>query len=504
MSPNIAALSYALLGIAVPFALILKLRPPLFLARCFAVWAGSAALLFFLDDPLLILCLSGVLLLILAPLAPMERISFFFVAVPCLPTYLHALLPFPGINWLVLLTHYKIAVLVLLVPLLFRSTPEGDRRAGASVADISIVLYAAMATFLVTAFVGFTAGPRFLIDQLLLLIVPYFVLSRTIRSPKDLESCFAALLTVSLILAAIALAATLKQWDFYRFKAPVSVFTVPDLRSGFLRIEATANTHSLGFHLALGILVLEFLKRHFQWGFIRLWIMRAMLLAALFFTDSRGAMLALAFAFVVYVAVIPKSKVLRRGMAALLAATAAVGLLFFISGDVSTVDAYGSFGYRQQLLTISVAHILEHPLFGDLNFAADPKFIPLVQGQGIIDITNYYLQIGLQYGLVGLILFMTVVFVVMHGLMGAIDRAASAGDAMQDLRIISALLLAGIAGWLVLVATTSAVGLTVHAGLILLGMGRAVPAMIPRTTSEPLRMETGPAGAHFVFRHRPR
>jgi O-antigen ligase len=504
MSPNIAALSYALISIAAPFALMLKLKPPLFLARCFAVWAGSAVLLFFLDDPLLVLCLSGLLLLILAPLAPLERISFFFVAAPCLPTYLHALLPFPGINWLVLLTHYKIAVLVLLVPLLFSSARDDGRRTGASVADISIVLYAAMATLLVTAFAGFTAGPRFLIDQLLLLIVPYFVLSRTIRSSKDLESCFSALLAVSLILAAIALASALKQWDFYRFKAPVSVFTIPDLRSGFLRIEATANTHSLGFHLAIGILVLEFLKRRFAWGFVRLWTMRAMLLAALYFTDSRGAMLALAVAIVVYAAVIPKSRALRRGMVALLVGTAAVGLLFFISGDVSTVDVHGSFGYRQQLLTISIAHILENPLFGDLNFAADPKFAPLVQGQGIIDITNYYLQIGLQYGLVGLILFMTVVFTVMHALMGAIDRAAAAGDAMQDLRIMSAVLLAGIAGWLVLVATTSDVGLTVHAGLILLGMGRAVPALMPQTTPEPLRVEPGPAKTHFVFQHRAR
>jgi O-antigen ligase len=505
MSANIAAASYALLSIAMPFALLGKLMPTPFLIRCFAAWTLSALLLFFLNDPLLILFFSGLLLLMLGPLAPVERICFFLVTAPCLPFYLEVFLPFPGINWLVLITHYKIAVIVLLVPLLFRSAPEDGLQRGISVADVCIVLYAGITTLLVTGFVGLTAGPRFLVDQILLLVVPYFVLSRAVRNAKDLERCFQAVLVVSLILAAITLVSTLKQWDFYRIKAPVSVFTIPDLRSGFLRIEATANTHSLGFLLALGVLVLEYLKLRFAWGFIRLWAMRGALLAALFFTDSRGAMLALAVALVVYFAVTPVSKVLRRGLMIVVLAAGAFGVLFLISEDASTVDTYGSIGYRQKLLTISVAHILEHPLLGDLNYFADPKFNPLIQGQGIIDITNFYLQVGLQYGLLGLALFMAVVVCVLRGLLRAINHLATADDeAAKGLRVMSTVLFAAITGWLALIATTSDVALTVHAGLILLSLGRAVSAMAPQRSREPVPVTAGPAGSHFAFQHRTR
>lgn len=506
MTPNIAAAVYAIFSIAMPFALVVRLRPLPFLVRCFAAWTIAVLLLFFLDDPLFILLLAGLMLLLLAPLAPIERICFFFVTVPYLPFYIEAFLPFPGINWLVLLTHYKIVVLVLLFPLLCPTKLDDGRQGRISLADICLVLYVAISVALVTASGGATAGPRFLIDQFLVLIVPFFVLSRAVQNEKDLESCFRAIFIVCLILASITLVSTLKQWDFYRMKAPPSVFTIPDLRSGFLRIETTANTHSLGFHLAIGVLVLEYVKRQFSWGFMRVWAMRGMLVAALYFTDSRGAMLALAVALVIYAAVIPTSKALRRTLMAVLLAAGTFGFIFFVSGDVSSVDKHGSFNYRQQLLTISMAHILEYPLLGDLNFAADPKFAPLVQGQGIVDVTNFYLQVGLQYGLVGLALFLTIVFVVLRGLLRTIDQlAATDSDAARSLRVMSAILLALIFGWLVLIATTSDVALTIHVGLILLGLGRAVPAMAPLSASQSSsQIALEPANTRFAFPNGPR
>lgn len=505
MSTSIAATVFAALGIAAPFGLLPNIRPTPFMMRCFAAWVLTALFLFFLDNQMLILLLSGFLLLILAPSAPVERICFFFVTIPCLPTYLQFYVPFPGINWLVLLTHYKIVVLVLLLPLLFRPAPNDGQPGGLSTTDACVLLYVAITTLLITAFAGFTAGPRFLIDQLLLFIIPYFALSRGVRNPEDLDSCFRAILFASLILAAIALVSTLKQWDFYRYRAPATVFTIPDLRSGFIRIEATANTHSLGYHLALGVIMLEYLKRPLALGLVRLWIIRGALLAGIFVTDSRGAMLGLAVAFVAYAAAVPTSKALRRTLLGALVVAAVSGFVFLVSGDASEFDTYGSISYRQALITISVAHILKNPLFGDMNFLADPSFAPLMQGQGIIDITNFYLQIGLQFGLVGLGLILAIVIGVLRGLFHVIDNSAAADtDETKRLRRMSAVLFAAIIGWLALMATTSDVGLSVHLGLILLALGRAVSMMAPRSARERAPVEARPSGAEADLHFRRR
>jgi hypothetical protein len=476
MSATVAGAVYAIAGFSSPFALVPKIANPLFLVRCFAVWLLTAMLLFFLDDYLTVLLLAGVILAVLAPPDPIDRICFFFVAAPCLPVYLQVYLPFPGINWLVLLTYYKVVSFVVLVPILFKQKPVGDRQVGFTIADTSVVIYTIVTVLLVTGVMGPTAGPRFLIDQLLLLVIPYFILSRMVRSQADLELCFRSILLVSLILAAIAILATLKQWDFYRLKEPASVFSIPDVRSGLVRIAATANTHSLGYHLAIGILFLEYLKSALGLGRLRLWLFRGMLFAGLLSTNSRGALLALVVAFGVYFVVTLRSAALRRLLLVAFVCAAAAGTFWLLTtDDASQLDPYNSVGYRQLLLKISVAHILEHPLIGDLNFLADGKFAPLLQGQGIIDITNLYLQIGLYFGITGLVLFAGIFIPTLRNLMRLVVRPrVSQAEDREKIRKMSGLVSAGVVGWSVLVATTSDVGLTLHLGLMLIALARAI------------------------------
>lgn len=476
MTPTIAATVYAMLGFSGPFGLAPRLAPTSFLVRCFAVWLLTALILFFVDDQLTVLVLAGVVLVVLAPSDPVHRIGFFLVAAPSLPAYLQAPLPFPGINWLVLLTYYKVVVFVVLTPVLFRLPPRDNGRGAFSLADASLVVYIVLSTLIVALSMGLTAGPRFLIDQLLLLGIPYLALSRGIRSRDDLDFCFRAILLASLILASIAVVATLKQWDFYRLKEPPSVFLIPDIRSGLIRIAATANTHSLGYHLAIGILFLQYLKKPLRLGFVKLWLFRALLLAGLLSTDSRGSVIGLTVAFFVYGIVMVKKAGLRWAMLISLAlAILGAGLWLMMTDDASSIDAYNSVGYRQLLFQVSIAHILEHPIFGDLGFMRDAKFAVLLQGQGIIDITSLYLQIGLSFGLVGLVLFFGLFALTMRDLMRCAMRPAAAGsESGDDIRRMSALILAALVGWLILIATTSDVALTLHLGLLLIALGRAI------------------------------
>ncbi len=53
---------------------------------------------------------------------------------------------------------------------------------------------------------------------------------------------------------------------------------------------------------------------------------------------------------------------------------------------------------------------MAEPIFGVTNPQHDPRLESLKQGEGIVDIVNTYLLIGLKYGFPGLFLFMYAIF----------------------------------------------------------------------------------------------
>jgi len=74
---------------------------------------------------------------------------------------------------------------------------------------------------------------------------------------------------------------------------------------------------------------------------------------------------------------------------------------------VGTVEA-DNIDYRGRLLEQSLMVAQRHPWLGSDTFLQAPEMESLIQGQGIIDIVNTYLQILLSSGLIGLSLFVGV------------------------------------------------------------------------------------------------
>jgi O-antigen ligase len=70
------------------------------------------------------------------------------------------------------------------------------------------------------------------------------------------------------------------------------------------------------------------------------------------------------------------------------------------SHEASTVD------YRIRLLDQAQILFQKNPLFGLPNYRETPEMEVMRQGQGIIDVVNSYVDIGLSYGIVGLGLFL--------------------------------------------------------------------------------------------------
>jgi len=473
MSANLAAMLYATIAMGLAAMVLPADAFGGNRIRGLAAWFLAALALLFLNDALITFLFMFVILLALAPFAPERRAAFFIIVAPAFPLYVQQYLPFPGINYLTLLDYYRVASFALLFPLLFVPRSRDAPSLAWTLSDSCVVGYVLYTSAMVGEGENFTSGLRFLLDQLLLVAAPYFAISRAAIRRQDVETCLRAFLVASAILAAVAIIATLKRWDFYRYKETLSPLTLPEYRGGFLRIGATINTHSLGFHLAACVVLLEYLKTSMAFGMIRLWGLRAMLLAGLFFTASRGATTALITAAGGYVVLSVRSSVIRWLLVVGMAGAAWIGATWLLSGDSAEFDTYGTFDYRQQLLSTSLRYISEHPFFGDIHFLQSGEFNALVQGQGIIDITNLYLQVALKYGLVGFALFFMPFALTLYRLSfvahdGADDLGGGGVHRMRS--AVAALLI----GWLVLIATTSDVGLTLHLGLVLLALGRSL------------------------------
>ena len=89
-----------------------------------------------------------------------------------------------------------------------------------------------------------------------------------------------------------------------------------------------------------------------------------------------------------------------------------INLLPYVGSEENTVTA----DYRTKLLENSWIVIQRNPVFGSVDYLETPEMQEMIQGQGIIDVVNTYIQVALNTGLVGLGLFVLFFAAVLAGL----------------------------------------------------------------------------------------
>ncbi len=473
MGATISALVYAMLGVLTPAFLLPFGSVVRVFLNTYATWLALLTALLLVGDPAITLICSFILVLIATPTSSTSRAAAFVVIVCAIPDYVSAPLPFPGINYLVEFNHYKVCAIAALAPVLF-STVRGPIGAPGATAVALLAVYSFYTALMTGLSTTFTGGLRMLIEHLLTLVLPALALQMAIRSREDFDEVCKGVLLASLVLGCVALVTTAKQWEFYRMHEPISIGALPDFRTGFLRVRATANTHSLGFHLVTGLLMLEILKRRLDLDWKRLAVIRFILIAGLITTDSRGSMVGgiIALAIVLFLAI--KNTGLKFVVLGLAGSAAIFGTLWLLTSDTTVVDPHGTIRYRQLLLKTSLEFIADNLLVGDVNYLTTGFFNHLIQGQQIVDVTNLYLQIALPFGLVGCLLFFGAFGTSVLSLLSAgMVAPNSADEEMAHIFRARCILLGGSVGWLALVATTSNVALTVHLSMVFMTLGHA-------------------------------
>ncbi len=443
--------------------------------RIAIVWILIAAVAFLIPNKWLMIAMIAAILAICAPFKSVDRVYLYIGVFAAIPASLGLNLPFPGLNYLIEINYAKVATIVLLGPVFIQKTFLSQTKF--NTVDGLLLAFVILTGVISIRDVSFTSMIRVTIDQMLLVFVPYIAISRSLTTQKEVENAVKALFVGIVILAAIGVFSTLKQWNYYVHVADVATSKMfNDYRNGFLRVGATLVPALLGLVAGVGMaasLVFRSKKEH---PGIYIFIFWGVFAFVLFVTGARGAWLATGLVLVAYGLLLKLSKPGRQFVYFLGAAIVCSVLVLVFQDSALLTDKYGTFDYRADLLRTSMEQIADRPLFGSADFLETARFAHLVQGEGIIDLVNVYLQLALHYGLVGLALYLGAHFLTLRGnlkLFGTLPRNKNAEENIKSLRRVIALLIASHVGFLLLIATISAVSYIWHFGYLILGMSAA-------------------------------
>lgn len=258
-----------------------------------------------------------------------------------------------------------------------------------------------------------TAALRSVFELFVDVFLPYFVFSRAVRDMRGFKDVISSYVIAAAIIGAVGIFEMARHWLLY---APVVSVLGLDWgysgylgREGMLRASASAGQPiALGFAMVVAVGFYYFLIN----GKTRVGgVFGALLAGGVIAPLSRGPWVGFA---AMVLAVVGTGRQAASKLMKLFFATALIfALLAALPGGRRIIDFLpfvgsvetGGVDYRQRLIDNSLIVIGRNPLFGSPNFLETPEMQEMMQGQGIIDVTNTYLGIALSYGLLGLGLF---------------------------------------------------------------------------------------------------
>lgn len=246
--------------------------------------------------------------------------------------------------------------------------------------------------------------------------LPYYAVSRGVQSVEQLKKTMFAYVVTCFPLALVGVFETGKGWLLYNtveaaLKQSWS-FGGYLMRGDGLRATSSFG-HSImfgyGMVIALGFyLLLQSQLKNKLFRLMGFGIIAAGLIAAL----ARGPWVGAAVLICVFLYLGKNgiSNLMKLGMAsvmalALISATPVGDKVINLLPFIGKTDK-GNIDYRAQLIDASFAVVAKSPLFGNKNFGKEPEMQKMIQGEKIIDIVNQYLNVLLNSGIVGLILFL--------------------------------------------------------------------------------------------------
>lgn len=409
------------------------------------------------------------------------------------------------INYLLTIDHYRLLTLALLLPSAVvllqsrRSTPIGK-----GPIDYLVVSYFLLVSALDFRDSSVTNGARGAVTHLIDILLPYYVVSRSIRTIEEFKGAFAGFIIAACLLAPLALFESVRGWRIYTaVQGPLGLN--PFVWSGYLgRAGLLRSAVSLGHPIVLGFVFMValgfmlFLGRSFTLRWQR-WLIWAALTLGLLSSVSRGpwvGALLLGLAIVI-TADRPFQHLLKAAvMIALVFVALSLStfgqqfldlLPFFGGNEAESVD------YRVELWSFVWPVVERNFWFGSQNYLMAPELRALaaVQGEGFADLVNHYFEVVLASGVVGLGLFCGSFLGALLGVWRVLRRKTTS----EEPRLLGAALFCTLLSVFATISTVS--NITAVSVIIwsLLGMCTAYSTMTRTPAKEP-------AGSSDISKHR--
>ncbi len=463
------------------------------------VWLGISAAAFLLPNFWLFIFVAIIFLQYYAKKVETDPVTLYLLLVCTIPPLGMAISGFGIVNYFFTINYVRLLSLMILLPALINLTHDRDTlRPLATLPDKLLLTFLLLTVALQLRDTTTTDTLRQAFYAFIDVFLPYFVISRSLRTPQQFKFAIAALLFSASISASIGVVEYLKHWLLYASLSSLWHISATGSylnRGNALRAYASYGgpivfgygmAIATGLYFYLSTLIIKTTER--RKGIL-------ILIAGLMVSISRGPWVGALGMLLTFILTGPQAaqrtgRLLILGILALLllpvipGGEKLVNLLPFIGHtDVDTID------YRQRLFHNGFIVIQQNPLFGSVNALKTPEMLSMVQGQGIIDLVNSYLEIAIFYGLVGLSLFGGFFMAILI----RINRSRQYFSDTPELAMLGRSLLATLIGVLVIIATVSTVGVIPTLYWILAGIGMAYTLLPGRSYNKlPNRQELSP------------
>jgi O-antigen ligase len=398
----------------------------------------------------------------------------------------------PGIGFLehlFQLSHPRLLSLFILLPAFFFLRRQNDTVPfGRLWPDRALLAFLLLNVVLYARDTSVTNTIRYAFYHFLGTFLPYFVISRSLKNLLVFRDALLSLVVAIMLLAIMAIFEFGKFWLLYRDMLDTlglnEEMTFYIIRDGMLRVTAAAgHPITLGFIIVVGIGLYLFLQRSIPKKLTRL-LGLMLLVGGLIATLSRGPWMGAAALLLFFLATgrNPVRRLLVSGFAAILI----FALLAVLPGGerfinllpyIGTVEQH-NIEYRERLITNSMIVIQQNPWFGSVTYLETPEMEAMRQGEGIIDVTNSYLGIALEFGIVGLGLFVGFFILVVLMIYQAMRQISDKGS---EEYLLGQSLLATLLAILFVITTVSSILNTALVYWSVAGIGVAYAQMILKT-----------------------
>jgi O-antigen ligase len=329
------------------------------------------------------------------------------------------------VNELLALNNGRVLAIALLLPMLVPKGGSIDQESRAyRTPDLLVVSYVLLLTVLEFRKSDLTNVLRVGTTNALDILMPYFAFSRTVRNVPDFQKALLGFVIAALSISLVSVLEVAKGWHLYGEISSNWGGALNYLhREGILRAAGTAEggiTLGYVFMVAIGCALPFWQQINPSRRFVG--VAFVMLFAGLVAALSRGPWIGVAVLVTVYLATGPKP-VEKLGKVAIIASTILAPLLLTPAGGtiIKFLPFVGSveeenITYRQRLFENGLSVVEQNPWFGSADYLSTPEMLAMLQGEGIIDLVNSYLQVALKSGLIGLSLFLGFFVTILIGL----------------------------------------------------------------------------------------